>query len=157
VSTKPLITEETAAFLESGLAITVATRDGDLQPDGAWAWAVRVHDDGTHLTVFLHEQAAAAMLRNLESHPEIALVLDRPTTHRACQLKGTFVASRKVRAADRAEVERQVVALRSDLESIGIPPAMTAAWKYWPCAALSVRVARLFEQTPGPGAGEPMA
>ena len=153
---KTLISDELAAFLQSGLAIMAATRNGELEPDGAWAWAVRVHDDRAHLTAFLYEDAARELLRNLEKHPEIALDCDLPTTHRACQVKGRFVSSRPAREAERAEVERQVEAFVADLEAIGIPRAMTAVWKTWPCTALELRVTKLFEQTPGPGAGEPL-
>jgi hypothetical protein len=152
----PRISDDLAAFLESGAAITVATRDGELQPDGAWAWAARVHEDRAQLTVFLHERGAAAMLRNLESHPEIAVVLDRPSDHRACQVKGRFVASRRARAAERPHVERQLESFVADLETIGMSRGLTAAWKCWPCMALELRVTGLFEQAPGPGAGEPM-
>jgi hypothetical protein len=133
-----------------------ATRNGDLEPDGAWAWAARVHDDRSRLTVFFYEDAAREMLRNLETHPEIALDFDLPTSHRACQVKGLLVSSRRARKAERPEVERQVEAFAVDLEAIGIPRAMTAGWKTWPCMALEVRVTELFEQTPGPGAGEPL-
>jgi hypothetical protein len=156
VKTASSITGRLAGFLRSGLAITVATRDDELEPDGAWGWAVDVHEDGRHVTLFLHEAAAAAMLRNLERHPEIAAVLDQPTSHRACQIKGRFVSSRPARDAERATVEGQVELLRADLASIGIPPAMTAGWQLWPCVAIEVRVEQLFEQTPGPGAGEPI-
>ena len=150
------ISDELTEFLESGLSIVVATRDGELQPDGAAACAVRVHDDRARLTVFLYERAARDMLRNLESHPGIALDFDRPTSHRACQVKGLYVASRRARAAERAVVERQVDAFATDLEAIGIPRAMMAGTKTWPCLALEVRVTELFEQTPGPGTGEPL-
>ena len=87
---------------------------------------------------------------------QIALDCDLPTTHRACQVKGRFVSSRPARKAERAEVERQVQAFTADLEAIGIPRAMTAVWKTWPCTALELRVTQLFEQTPGPGTGEPL-
>ena len=151
--TKSPINEELARFLESGLAITVATRDGDLQPDGAWAWAVRVEGGGSHLTVFLHEDGAAAMVRNLEDHPEIAVVLDRPTSHRACQVKGVYVASRPAHPEEREEIARQVEAFRDDLGSIGLPAGLTAGWVLWPATALQIRVTDVFEQTPGPGTG----
>jgi hypothetical protein len=150
------ITDELAGFLESGVAITVATRDDERQPDGAWAWAARVHEDRAHLTLFLHPEGAAAMLRNLEVHPEIAAVLDRPSDHRACQVKGVFEASRRARAEERPHVERQVDGFRADLETIGMSRGMTAAWKCWPCTAIRIRVTGLFEQAPGPGAGEPL-
>lgn len=151
------IPDELAGFIESGLPMTVATRDGELEPDGAWAWAVRVHDDRRGMTVFLHEQAAAAMLRNLADHPEIAIVLDRPIDHRACQVKGVFTASRPATEDERPLVERQIAGLRGALQAIGIPPAMSEAWSWWPCRALELRVTQLYEQTPGPGAGEPLA
>ena len=154
---RPLIPDALAAFLQSGLSINVATRDGTLQPDGEVAWAAQVHADRVHMTVFLYEKAAPAMLRNLKAHPEIAVAFDRPTSHRACQVKGHFVSSRRGKAAERAEVERQVDAFSLDLEAIGIPRAMVAGFKTWPCVAIQLRVTQLFEQTPGPGTGEPLS
>lgn len=150
------ISDELAEFLSSGLSIVVATRDAALQPDGVAACAARVHEDRARLTVWFYEEAAAEMLRNLRQHPEIALDFDLPTSHRACQVKGTFVGSRPAREDERAEVDRQLDAFAEDLEKIGIPAAAFAGWKSWPCTAFEIRVTELFEQTPGPGAGEPL-
>ena len=152
----PVISEPTAKFLESGLAITVACRDRELQPDGAFAWAARVHDDREHVTVFVHTDSARAMLKSLEAHPEIAVLFDQPTSHKACQIKGTFESSRPARDDERSLVERQVEGFARELADIGIPRTMTAGWAIWPCTAFEMRVSRLFEQTPGPGAGEPL-
>ena len=152
----PPITEQTARFLESGLSITVATRDGALQADGTGAWAARVHADRTRITVFLYEEAARRMLDNLDSHPEIAVLFDQPASHRACQVKGLYLASRRARPSERTLVDRQVEGCAVALEAIGIPRAMMAGWKTWPCLALEMRITHLFEQTPGPGAGEPL-
>ena len=157
MDTQTLINAELAEFLTSGLSINVATRDSDLQPDGVVAWAVRVHDDGARLTLYLHVEAAREMQRNLKTHPEIAIALDRPTSHRACQVKGVVVKSRRARAAEKALVEGQVESFVADLDAIGIPRAMTAGWATWPCAALEVRVTDVFEQTPGPGTGGPLS
>jgi hypothetical protein len=150
------ISAELAAYLEAGVSITVGTRDGALSPDGARAWAVRVDADRAHLTVFVHARAAPALLRNLEAHPEIALAFDRPIDNRACQVKGRFESSRRARADERAVVERQADGFLSQLEAIGIPRALTAGWMVWPAVAIRLRVTELFEQTPGPGAGEPL-
>jgi len=149
----PPISDELAAFLECGLSITMATRDPDLEPDSASALAARVHGDRTHVSVFMHSRDARAMLRNLEEQPEIAVLFDLPSTHRACQLKGTFTASRKATSSEKREVTRQAEAFRTDLEAIGIPKALTAEWKSWPSVAIEFRVAQIFEQTPGPGTG----
>ncbi len=134
----------------------MATRDGEMQADGAVACAARVHADRERMTVFLYEQAALEMLQNLKSHLEIALDFDKPTTHRACQAKGLFLSSRPARPAERALVERQVDGFAGELEAIGIPREMTVGWKMWPCTAIEMRVTQLFEQTPGPGTGEPL-
>lgn len=148
------ISEELVAFVEGGLSITVACRDGELRPDGAPACAARVHDDRAHVTLYVHEKAAPPLLRKLEEHAEIAVLFDRPTSHRAIQLKGRFVSSRRARVAERAEVERQLAGFVRELETIGIPPAMSAGWQSWPCVAVVFRITDCFEQTPGPGAGE---
>ena len=150
------ISLELAEFLESGLAIVVGTRDGDLNPDGAVAWAVEIDEDRGQLTLFMHEIAAAEMLRNLKSHPEIAINLDQPTSHRACQVKGVYLSHRPARADERELVDRQCYGFADDLEKIGFPRALTTAWQNWPCTALEVRVTQLFEQTPGPGTGGPL-
>lgn len=156
MTSKPLIDDELARFIESGLSVTAASRDSELQAEGAVAWAVRVEEDRVHAAVYLHENAAPLMLRNLREHPEFAVLVDRPSNHRACQLKGIYVSSRRARAAERAEIERQANGFRAELEAIGIPRAMTVGWKLWPCVAIRFRVTHLYEQTPGPGAGEPL-
>ena len=156
MTARRLISDELAGFLQSGVSINVATRDDELQPDGAVAWAASVHENRSHLTVFLPESSGRAMLRNLKVHPEIAIVFDKATSHRACQVKGRFASTRRSKVAERAEVERQLDGLFMDLEAIGIPRAMAAGWKIWPCVAIDLRVTQLFEQTPGPGAGEPL-
>ena len=156
MATHPPIGAELADFLESGLAITIATRDADLEPDGGWAWAARVDEDLLHIILFVHELSAPSLLRNLESHPEIAVALDLPSSHRACQVKGRFESARPGRPEERALIERQVAAFTSDLEVIGIPRALTGGWRCWPAVALRFRVTELYEQTPGPGAGEPL-
>jgi len=156
VTGRPLISDELTTFLESGLSINVASRNEELQPAGVVAWAVRIHEDRNRLTIYLHKEAGRAMLRNLTAHPEIAIAFDLPTSHRACQVKGHFVSTRPARPTERAEVERQVDSFLADMENIGIPRSMGAGFKIWPCTAIELRATQLFEQTPGPGAGEPL-
>lgn len=151
-----LISDELAAFLESGLPSTLASRDGDLQADGVWVWGARVHDDRRHLTIYLRPESAESMLQNFRAHPEVAVVFDRPHDHRACQVKGQFESIRSAADNERSHVEQQVEGVRAHLERVGIPRAMTAAWNSWPCTALDIVVTHLYEQTPGPGAGEPL-
>lgn len=142
--------------MESGLSINIGTQNGKLEPNGAIAWAAQVHNDRSQVTLYLHREAAKAMLRNLRVHPGIAVLFEKPTSHRACQVKGRFVSTRPAKAPERAKVESQMDGFISDLEGIGIPRGMLSELEIWPCVAIQMRATELFEQTPGPGAGEPL-
>jgi hypothetical protein len=150
------ISEELAGFLQSGVSISIGTRDGNLAPNGTRAWAVTVDGDRLHVTAFLSAKTAAPLLRDLQAHPEVALVFDRPSDSRACQIKGTYLESRRGRAAERKEIDRQVGEFFTDLERIGFPPKALAGWTMWPVVAIRMRITDVFHQTPGPGAGERM-
>lgn len=143
-----------AEFLESGVSISIATRDAELAPDGTRVLAVKVDDDGVHVTAFLTARTAGPILQNLEANGQVALCFDRPSDSRACQLKGVFADSRRCRPAERVEIERQVSGFFSDLEMIGVPSAFLSGWVRWPAVAVRFRVTDVFHQTPGPGAGE---
>lgn len=154
METAPPIAGELAAFLASGLSIVLATRDAQLQPGVAVALAASAGPDGGELAIFLREEDARRALAHLQEHPELAACFDLPSTHRSCQLKGRYLGHRPATPDERPELERQLQAFRDDLATIGIPHAMTAAWRAWPAVALRMRVSDVFEQTPGPGAGE---
>jgi len=149
----PVLQGELAGFLQSGLSISVATRDADLTPDGTRAWAVAVDPDGVHVTAFLTAKTATSHVRNLESNGQLALCFDRPSDSRACQLKGVFVDARRCRPSERDEIERQVRGFFADLSIIGVPAVVFTGWVRWPAVAVRMRVTDVFHQTPGPGAG----
>jgi hypothetical protein len=154
---QPVIPDEVAGFIQSGVSIAIAVRDGRMAPDGTRAWAVTVDPDRSHVVAFVLSKTAGPILRKLEAHPQVALGFDRPTDNRACQIKGTFVGSRRCRLSERDEVERQLGGFFEELGKLGIPQAAFAGWKLWPCVAVRIRVTDLFHQTPGPGAGERMS
>ena len=151
-----MLTEEVASFLVSGLSLNVATASRDLEPNGTRAFAAVVEPDRLHVVVFVHAVAAPALLRDLAENPRLALTFARPADHRTAQVKGTFLGSRPATADDRAEVERQTEGFLRSLEGIGIARAAMGGWNPWPATALRFRVEEIFEQTPGPGAGEPL-
>jgi hypothetical protein len=43
------------------------------------------------------------------------------------------------------------------LAFIGMPPRLTLRQDSWPCHAVRLRIESVFLQTPGPGAGAPLA
>ena len=149
-----MISDVVADFLQGGLSMFVATRDAELEPHGARGWAVVVDDDRQHLTVYVHRAAARWLLSDLAENGQIAVAFTRPTDHRAFQVKGVTVATRPARAEEKPVVMRQVDGFLGELVAVGIPPAMVRNWKTWPCVAVQMRVTDVFEQTPGPRAGE---
>jgi hypothetical protein len=152
-----MIHSQLAAFLEEGVGIHIGTRNGVLQPNGGRALAVTVEDEGRALVVYVARVAAARLLSDLESNGQVAVSFGRPIDDRACQVKGVVVDVREATDADRAEIARQWNGFLSSLEQIGIPRAVTLGWVTWPALAIRLRANAVFEQTPGPGAGAPIA
>ena len=152
-----MIDTSLTAFLEGGVGIHIASRDEALFPKGARALAVRVDEGGRELIVFLSTAAAQRIVPDLEANGQVAVGFGRPVDDRACQVKGVFVGSRPAVESERDIVTTQWNGFLDQLEQIGIPRAATGAWPTWPAVAIRLRVNALFNQTPGPGAGTPIA
>ena len=151
----PLITAEIAAFLEGPNSIMVASHDADLVPEIARAAALRCAPDGEHVIVALPSGSAGSLLRQLTVDRTIAVVCERPASHRTLQLKGHVVALQATPDGGRADIERAWASFVDGVEQIGLPRRLTQRFARWPATSVEVRVEQLFEQTPGPGAGEP--
>ena len=152
-----MIDRALAAFLEEGVGIHLGTRDEHLIPNGARAAAVKVEDDGVHLVVYVAKVAAARLLPDLRSNGQAAVVVGRPIDDRSCQVKGHFVSARPARVPEQAIVAAQWNAFLQQLAAIGIPPSAADGWVTWPAVAIRLRATAIFEQTPGPTAGAPIA
>ena len=152
-----MIDVELAAFLEEGIAIQLGTRNDRLEPNGVRVVAVAVDADGRHLVAYVPDAAVGQVLPDLESNGQAALVFARPPDERACQVKGTFRSARPATEAERQAVEGQWQRWLDRLASIGVARATFEPWITWPCTAIRLRVNAIFDQTPGPNAGVPLA
>jgi hypothetical protein len=146
-----------SAFMQEGVGIHIGTRNASLQPNGGRALAVTVEPDGRHVVVYVTHAAAARLLPDLESNGQIAVGFGRPTDDRACQVKGVFIDARPATDEERPIVLAQWDGFLGKLELIGIPRAATKTWVTWPAVAIRFRANALFDQTPGPAAGAPIA
>jgi hypothetical protein len=151
-----MIHKELATFLEEGIAINIGTRSASLQPNGARVVAVKVDEDGRHVTAYVPAAAAPLLVPDFEAGSQAALVFARPPDERACQVKGVYAGSRDARADEESFVADQWGRWMRRLETIGLPRMVYESWQVWPCVAVRVRVTALFDQTPGPGAGRPL-
>lgn len=152
-----MIDTQLAAFLQEGVGIHIATRNASLEPNGTRALAVTVEDDGLHVVVYVTAVAAARIRPDLDANGQIAVGFGRPIDDRACQVKGVFIGARAATEAERPTVLAQWDGFLASLEQIGIPRAATKTWVTWPAVAIRLRANALFDQTPGPAAGAPIA
>ena len=141
-------------FLHGPNSILVATQDGALVPEVARGLAVR-SDGPDRLTVWLGAAASGHTARNLARDSRIAVVLERPTTHRTLQLKGRSVVVRPAPDEDRAYAHAYLDAFFDECGQLGLPRRLLERVARWPLLRIDVEVSALFEQSPGPGAGEP--
>ena len=143
-----------AEFLQQGVAIHIGTRNERFEPNGARVVALRVEDDRQHVVAYVPAIAAPRVLHDLETNGQGAVTVARPIDDRAAQVKGVFVSSWQATDEERPVVEAQWQGCLGRLETVGIPPAAAANWAVWPCMAIRLRVDAVFDQTPGPKAGE---
>jgi len=152
-----MIEQELQEFLESGVSVLVGTRDRRLLPEGARGFGLRVEAGGRELALFLPRAWSERTLANLRDNGRIAVVAARPADHRSVQIKGQVLEVREAGAADREAMGRYREVLVRDFGAIGYPPRVFHRLAVWPADVVRLRVESLFEQTPGPRAGEPLA
>jgi hypothetical protein len=152
-----MIDQQLAALVHDGVGIHIGTRNERFEPNGARAISARVEDDGKHVLLFLSAAAAQRVIPDLESNGLAAIVIARPRDERACQIKGTFLSSRPVTDEERNAALAQWNAFLDGLDYIGIPPAAAATWNHTAELAFRFKVTAIFEQTPGPLAGQSIA
>ncbi|MEA2752320.1 MAG: hypothetical protein QOI41_6463, partial [Myxococcales bacterium] len=150
------ISEELASFLESGISILVGTRDAQRRPTAMRAMGASVAADRRTVTIFLPEQTAARTLANLalEDGGRIAVTFSRPSDYRSLQIKGRCLGTRRTTEEERTKLESYSAAFVVDLEVVGLARQLTERLTSWPSIALQVAIEDLYEQTPGPGAGQ---
>lgn len=151
-----LLNEDDAAFLQSGLSISIASRDANNMPSVAKALACRVSPDRRRVTVYVSTTKAAQVLRDIEASGVLAAIFTRPSTHRALQPKGRDPVIEPIKPEEAADVEADVEGFVADIVSIGYTKeeghayvgdgqGETIAVRFTPTAG--------FVQTPGPKAG----
>lgn len=150
---------ELAAFLESGLSMHAASRNAVHVASLSRGLACRVSPDRTRLTVFLLASHSARMLADFRENGEIAVVLTLPSSHRTVQLKGRDAKVEPLQDGDARRIGLQHEGFVRDLVALGYDaslPDTLLANTTGDIVAVGFTIAAAFNQTPGPGAGNPM-
>jgi hypothetical protein len=140
-------------LLLAGVATVVATRDERMRPSLQRGWALTVSEDGSEVTVCVPAAPGSPTRDNLELGGAVAITCSRPTTYRTVQVKGEVVAIRDPTPEQRAGAEAHADAFSLEVEELGLPPGTGRRMFDTDLVAVTIAVAELYDQTPGPKAG----
>lgn len=149
-----VLTPELVAFVESGVAVGIATRDEMMRPAFARSWGPRVSADRRSLTLCVATAEGSATRANLEANGAVALGFSPPTIAKAVQLKGVAAVLGGPDPDALERVQQHVGAFEAECVRIGAPPEVyTRMFDGSALLLISVTINDGFDQTPGPTAG----
>lgn len=136
--------------------MNVAARDAQNRPAVARGLGCRVSDDRRKLTVYLSTTHSAQVLQRLRVNDLIAVAVTRPKTHETLQLKGTVLDIVPLSDDDRAAMTAYQDSFVDELAQIGYRTEFTRTLLAGSedCVAVVFEPTEMFNQTPGPKAGE---
>lgn len=151
------IDSDVATFLRSGTTCIVACSSDTGVPDAGMALACWPGGDDA-LEIALDAAEAASLLERLrQDNVRVAVVACRPTDLVTLQFKGSGVSFPPVDAEMLAALGTALAATKAAFGRIGLPGAYVDTLLQ-PCAERLVRlrlcVDEVFNQTPGPNAGQ---
>jgi hypothetical protein len=139
-------------FLDSVVAIVVATSDEHLKPEVTRGWGMRVLEDGATVCVSIDRLRSQQTLENLRRHDKIALACIRPD-YVARQFKGRCLQITEAEAEDIARIEHHHRLYIDTGAEFEVPEAIVRHHWSSDVVTLRCRIDEVFDQTPGPAAG----
>jgi hypothetical protein len=150
------LSEDIAAFIQSGISMTLASRDDRFVPSIAKGVGCRVSSGRDAVTVLVFANTAEALLRDVAHCKQLAAVFSQPSTNRTLQIKGRDVTTAPAGPADVALTRRFIALFADELRPLGWS-ADYVHHVFWhdpvQLVALHFTPEGAFQQTPGPGAG----
>jgi hypothetical protein len=119
-----------------------------------------VRADERVVEVFVDTQRADGVLDDLRAGSPVAMVCSEPRSHRTIQVKGAAVRIEPLEPGDATFVAAKVVAVVAHIVPLGYKDdALRAYFAFTPAALVRIVFvpSAAFLQTPGPGAGAPLA
>jgi len=155
------IANELIDFLREKSTLVLAVANDGGVPELGLGLACLIDDDGRRLRAVFDRRHAVPLLDLVQAGRQaVALVCSRPTDLRTVQVKGRGARVEPLPVAERAEVDRVVRVMRHTfgLIDFGDPYAATLL-DHDPAELVCVgfEPVAVFEQTPGPQAGQSLA
>ena len=155
-----LIDDATAAFLETGCALLVGTTTPDGAPVAARGWGCRPLERGpdrARLRVLLSGDDPMGIAHAAAGDP-VAVTATSVRTLRSLQMKGRIVEIGDATAEDEVAGAAYRAGFFDDItDTDGTPRSLLERISPSGHVAWTVEVTEVFDQTPGPGAGRPLA
>ena len=141
---------------DEGMSIFVGTVSHDGLPAGCRAIAATSPDQLKTVTVYVPMATSRDVVANVAATKKLAIVATYPPDHSATQLKGTTTAVRLARDDEQEFLRYRIDKFGDILHAIGIPRRVTRGINHWPAFAIDMTVEEVYDQTPGPKAGNPL-
>jgi hypothetical protein len=153
-----MIPPELVEFIHGPQVLYVATRNQALRPLTRRATGVLVDAESDILTAFLPDGVNQRTFENAKSNGRVTFLAIDAFSHRSYQLKGACLSLRPSSEADKAVRDLYVEKLAARLRNwfVPIPDEFWTGIVVDPSTSLSIRVEAIFDQTPGPNAGQPV-
>ena len=142
-----------AALVGQGVAVMVASRDGELRPEVGRAWGPSLSQDGACLWVCVEGGPDSAMARNLESGSPVAAMITRLAAVTSVQLKGRVIEVAAPTQERLDAVAGHVDRFVAETGMLGVSEATARALVGPELLAMTMEVTERFDETPGAGAG----
>jgi hypothetical protein len=138
-------------FLDSVVAIVVATSDERLKPEVTRGWGMRMRDGAT-VSLSIDRMRSQRTLENLSTHNRIALACIRPD-YVARQFKGRCMEITDPDDEDLAKIEHHHQLYIETGAEFDVPEHIVRHHWSNDVITLHCRIDEVFDQTPGPQAG----
>ncbi len=153
-----IIDKTLSEFLESNVAILVASADDNNRPTITRGFGLRVSDDCTQLTVFVTDRQSDTILKNILSNGHLATNATRISSYESYQIKGNDAHRCELGLKDKRNVEQYCSDFSQEMEKVGLSAEQTRAvfqsMDGDRLVGIHFTVDSVFCQTPGPGAGK---
>lgn len=150
-----MIPQDLVEFLHGPVGFVLGTRDARLRPCAIWVSGVIADAPNDQITMFVADAYGARALQNLEQNGVAALTCGHGPAHETFQFKGRFSGSRPSTEQDMAvqDLHKAKVVGHFSREYGDEAGGIFAGMLSHPSKAISFTVTDIFDQTPGPNAG----
>lgn len=158
-SAHDLLPSDLVALAQGGVSVVIGCCDRDGNPLSGIGLGARIDPAGC-IRVFAKRATNAPLLAAIAEGARVAVTFSRAIDHASFQVKAHGAGVRDADPGDHPEILRQCMVFRDELIEIGLPPQVANSWVNADMAdvvSISFRPCQAFMQTPGPGAGAPVA